>query len=278
MKIATQQFDIPADLQPYLESIWYCAGEGPETEISPVQCCLPTGMTELIFHLTSPRHTVKWQGEWQVFPDAFVVGVQTEYVNWRMPGGTILWRVTVKPEMFLSLFGQPLGDIADDFAEANDFFGAKLNDFIAHLKDNPSPDAAYEKTLHFIRKQVSAARIARERDYFPEAMQYIRFATGAQSVDDVCGKVFVGKRQLQRAFQDFVCVSPKTYGRVVRFKSAYDFVRQFPNASWSDVTYNFGYSDQSHFIRDFKQFTGENPTSFMSGFMPKAKMPFAVSV
>ena len=41
---------------------------------------------------------------------------------------------------------------------------------------------------------------------------------------------------------------------------------------------HFGYADQSHFIRDFKTFTGENPTSFMSGFAPQNRTPFAISI
>lgn len=278
MKIITRQFDIPADLHPYLDSIWYCAGEGPASEISPVHSCLPTGMSELIIHLTPQRHHVKWRGEWMEFPEAFVVGVQTEFVNWKMTGGTVMLGITIKPEMFGALFNRPVGEVAGNYAEVNDFFGSSLNGFIESLKDDPDAASALQKTTAFFRGQVNKVKKEQERSYLPEALQFIRYSTGAQSVDDVCGKVFVGKRQLQRAFQDFIGVSPKTYGRLVRFKSVYNFVQQYPQATWTDITYHFGYADQSHFIRDFKHFAGENPTTFLSGFLPKMNMPFALSI
>lgn len=277
MKITTRHFDIPTDLQPYLDSIWYCAGEGPETEMSAVHSCVPTGMCELIIHLTPQKHYVKWRGGWTIFPDAFLVGVQTEHVHWKMPGGTTLLGITIKPEVFKALFNRSVGDLADDYAEVNDFFGPALNGFIQWLKADPAPETAAQKTSEFFRNRVNAVELAQVHNYLPEAMQYIRFSTGAQSVDEVCDKVFVGKRQLQRAFLDCIGVSPKKYGRVVRFNSAYNFVQQYPKATWTDITYQFGYADQSHFIRDFKQFAGENPTAFMSGFAPQLKTPFALS-
>ena len=31
---------------------------------------------------------------------------------------------------------------------------------------------------------------------------------------------------------------------------------------WSDVSFLAGYYDQSHFIKNFKEFTGENPSDY----------------
>lgn len=278
MKINLQQFDIPADLKPYLGSIWFCAGDGPETEMSPVQSCLPTGMVELIVHLTPPRHIVNWDDEWTVFPEAIVVGLQTEPVRWRMPGGTVMMGITIKPEVFYTLFNRQISELADNYADVNDFLGNQLEGFIENLKAVSEPEAARQEVFGYFRERIHSNITSCQRNYLPEAIQYIREATGLQSVDDVCGKVFVGKRQLQRAFQDYVGISPKTYGRIVRFRSAFNFVHQYPQASWADVTYHFGYADQSHFIRDFKQFTGKNPTSFLSTFTLESNIPFALSV
>ncbi|MBK7935653.1 MAG: AraC family transcriptional regulator [Lewinellaceae bacterium] len=279
MKFITENFPIPADLKPYLGSIWYFEAEGPETEISPVQYCLPTGMIELIIHVKPPLHSVKWRGQWTVFPEAFIAGVQTEHVAWWAPGGTTIMGIHIKPEAFMKLFGHPAGELAENYADVSQFLGSELDGFIEQLKSNPQPYNIFRESVQYFRHRAKLADSRKEqRPYFPEAMEHIRVATGAQSIEDLAGKVFVGKRQLQRAFQEHLGISPKTYGRIIRFKSAYDFVQQFPQASWVDVTYQFGYSDQSHFIRDFKEFTGENPTSFMSAYTPQQDTPFALNI
>ena len=48
MKISTQHFAVPADLQPYVDSFWYVECNGTEAQISPHQYCLATGLVELI--------------------------------------------------------------------------------------------------------------------------------------------------------------------------------------------------------------------------------------
>ena len=36
-----------------------------------------------------------------------------------------------------------------------------------------------------------------------------------------------------------------------------------PDTTWSDVVHASGYYDQSHFIRNFKAFTGEGPGGYL---------------
>jgi AraC-like DNA-binding protein len=57
-------------------------------------------------------------------------------------------------------------------------------------------------------------------------------------------------------------LSPKTYQRIIRFRNAYSKIRSASGGqiSWTQLSYSCGYSDQAHFVRDFRDFTGEVPT------------------
>jgi transcriptional regulator GlxA family with amidase domain len=92
----------------------------------------------------------------------------------------------------------------------------------------------------------------------------IRQFGGRVSTEELSKKVFVCERQLQRAFRENFGISPKTYSRLVRFNRASTLLKKPGRLNWADVTYSCGYADQAHFIRDFKAFSGSNPTALIS--------------
>jgi AraC-like DNA-binding protein len=50
--------------------------------------------------------------------------------------------------------------------------------------------------------------------------------------------------------------------RIVRFQSALQHLIGSHTDSLTDITYRAGYYDQAHFIREFKEFTGQVPSHF----------------
>ena len=277
MKITTRHYGVPADLQPYVDSFWYAEAEGPQSEISSWQYCLATGLIEMIIHVT-PTFTHKGilAGRSVEFPETFIGGIHVEPVLFKMRGGTGMFGISCKPETFVTLFNLPIGELVDSYAELRPFFGKSIGDLAEQIKVASTNECRAQIATAFFRQR-AALHARRDRFYYSEAMQYIRMASGQHSVDDLCGKVFVGKRQLQRSFQDNIGISPKTYGRIVRFKGAYDYVQRNPHTTWTEISYHFGYADQSHFIRDFKEFTGENPRSFLAGCVPQQNTPLALA-
>ncbi len=50
------------------------------------------------------------------------------------------------------------------------------------------------------------------------------------------------------------------YARIARFHKAYRIIENTPIVSWADLAYEAGYYDQTHFIKDFKEFARLTPT------------------
>jgi AraC-like DNA-binding protein len=72
----------------------------------------------------------------------------------------------------------------------------------------------------------------------------------------------LSSRQLQRQFQDVVGVTPKTLARAIRFEEIRRRLMFAPDQSLTDLAYEFGYTDQAHFIRDFKELADRTPGEF----------------
>jgi transcriptional regulator GlxA family with amidase domain len=71
----------------------------------------------------------------------------------------------------------------------------------------------------------------------------------------------VGERQLENLFKKYIGLSPKFYSRIIRFNYIFSLVRE-NHQSWSGLAYEASFFDQSHFIRNFRDFTGENPSDY----------------
>jgi AraC-like DNA-binding protein len=71
-------------------------------------------------------------------------------------------------------------------------------------------------------------------------------------------------RQLQRQFDETTGVSPKTLARTIRFEAIRERLMFDPNANLTELAYEFGYTDQAHFIKDFRAFTDKTPSEFVN--------------
>ena len=81
-----------------------------------------------------------------------------------------------------------------------------------------------------------------------------------RTVSEVAYKLNISKRQLERVFLKNVGISPKKFSRIVRLNAA---IKRFKKAdSLTALTYEAGYFDPSHLIRDFREFTGLSPKAF----------------
>ncbi len=49
----------------------------------------------------------------------------------------------------------------------------------------------------------------------------------------------------------------------MRFNEILKNVNEKGPMKWTDIAYQFGYSDQSHFIKEFKNFSGFSPEAFI---------------
>jgi AraC-like DNA-binding protein len=84
-------------------------------------------------------------------------------------------------------------------------------------------------------------------------------------VADLVERTRVNKRQLQRLFSQYVGVSPKAVIQRYRLNDAADHLLTHPTTDVTRVAVEYGYFDQSHFIRDFKETVGETPSRFAKG-------------
>ncbi len=262
MNVRYQEYPPSAVLQPFVDCFWYKSFEADSPEESALQSCLPLGTAEIIFLAKGNYCHVRTDNQWELLPNAYVVGIYKDTVLWKATGNVLKFGIRLKPESFLQLFKIPAASLFNTFTDLDVFFGREIN----RLADQIFEQSDVETLIHiaetFLRNQLRHMKA--ERNYALEASQLIRQSKGSITIESLSENVYISKRQLERSFKDYFGTSPKTYLRIIRFRNAYQYVQQEETTPrWIDVTHHFGYADQAHFIRDFKEFTGDVPTSIL---------------
>jgi AraC-like DNA-binding protein len=163
------------------------------------------------------------------------------------------------------------GRAAAFFAEPlHELFGktARLDELIA-----PS---AIERTLdQVVTAPDHAARIASLQQLLLErlrarsadrvvsaAVSAIDSARGSVRIGELARSLDLSRDRLEKRFRLAVGSSPKQLANILRMKNAIELHRA--GASLTEAALEAGYFDQSHFIRDFRLFTGEAPSRFFT--------------
>lgn len=78
----------------------------------------------------------------------------------------------------------------------------------------------------------------------------------------------IGLRRLQQRFKNEIGISPKLFMRTLRINVAIEQMKIKPMPLLTQLALEHNYFDQTHFIKDFKQFTGLSPTTFLKSINP----------
>ncbi len=84
-----------------------------------------------------------------------------------------------------------------------------------------------------------------------------------KALKDIQSEMKISERSLERLIKQYVGISPKVYSRIVRFQSGLQALRKNDFRTLTEVAYQKEFFDQSHFIREFRTFTGMNPKQYL---------------
>jgi AraC-like DNA-binding protein len=89
------------------------------------------------------------------------------------------------------------------------------------------------------------------------------------SLANTAGKLIPAEfsgRHVQRLCVKYLGIAPKLLVRISRYQKTLHIMNMDPSVNLSDLAVEMGYSDQSHFIKEFKKFQKMTPVEFLSQF------------
>lgn len=163
--------------------------------------------------------------------------------------------IRFKPAGAAIFFDFPLHELTDAAEALTSFWrdpAKRLLDAI-QLKDAAGRIRALEAIL--IRQLHTAGR---EHDALIRTAVSLMQTNSYLAVAELANNLNLSERQLERRFQQEVGLTPKLFMRIMRFQRG---IKQWREDNTSGALLN-EYYDQSHFIRDFKAFSGLTPSEY----------------
>ncbi|MFI6508002.1 helix-turn-helix domain-containing protein [Streptosporangium sp. NPDC050855] len=186
-----------------------------------------------------------------------VAGVVTGDHREVLTGSGVVVGSRFHPAGFRPFLGAPLSTISGRFTPVSEIFGPGADAIV------PAVLAARDEEAVRVVEEFLLARLP-PRD--PVAEEVARLVAGVLDdpgitrVDRLAALHGLSVRRLQRLFNDYVGVSPKWVIRRYRIHEAAE--RAGPDTDWPRLAAELGYSDQSHFVRDFGSVVGMSPAAY----------------
>jgi len=86
---------------------------------------------------------------------------------------------------------------------------------------------------------------------------------GVGDMEMLASSFRISERQLERRFKKQVGVPLKRYERISRFELALNRLATVEYSELTSLAFELGYTDQSHFIKEFQEFAGMSPYNFV---------------
>lgn len=183
-----------------------------------------------------------------------VVLSQKEPKTFLMPPQSCIFGIRFYPSAFTSIFKVPVNELPENFASFEEIVPGKtvslLSEQLIDTKDIYSKKEVFEEfIISFLARNelVFDNRLLNSLHLIYENKGMLAIEKGL--------KEGVSSRQLRRLFAHYLGHSPRDFSKIIQIQSTIQGMHK-PGFSFWD----FGYYDQSHFIREMKKFTSFVPT------------------
>ncbi|KAA3636906.1 MAG: AraC family transcriptional regulator [Calditrichaeota bacterium] len=247
-------------LSRFIKEFWMIDSQG-SSKINREKI-IPDGYPEMIFHYKSPLIAII-KGEKIIQEKFLIAGQIKDHFFLENQGEYGMFGIKLQPYTLRNLLGIDMSDYTDKVLTITDEQMKNLNS----LKEVAVGSQAFDDKIADIEKILITLLDCDSEPHPGElAVQIIIEHNGLVTIEQLLDKVSLNERALERYFKTYVGLSPKFFCRIIRFASIFRLVTQ-DKIDWADVSYRAGFYDQSHFIKNFKEFTGEEPSVY--GFNKK---------
>jgi AraC-like DNA-binding protein len=248
----------PIELAEYIQFFWVLEGSA-STQKPFHHRVLAESAPEWIFYCKGQFEVYGTGTGQQKTPLSCLSGQMQNFKKLYTSSDFCLFGVYLFPYAIPAIFGLPAHELSDQTVDTRTLLG--LEGQVLEQKIYEAPD--YNRRAVFISQFILKQLVKSKETQSPvfTSIRKILFSSTALSIPALADDCFLSRRQFERKFIHYAGYSPKQFQRIARFNAVVKGFEKQPG-SLTELAQNCGYYDQSHFIHDFRLFSGYSPKSF----------------
>ncbi len=224
------------------------------------QTIVPDGCMEMVFHYGDLYKQYRENTESFIQPRCFVIGQLTQPLVIEPTGKTGIFSIRFHPEGFSSFATLSIKEMENTPVSLEILFGERGLELEQFVLKKQSIAERIQHVESFLRTQLT--HVTTIDRIVKSTTETILTAHGQLPIIELTKRLEVSRRQLERKFSKAIGLSPKQLSKIIRLQAVLKMVIRKEFTSFTALAYEGDYYDQAHFIKDFKEFTGQTPKEF----------------
>lgn len=202
------------------------------------------GCIDIFFELDQPQHN-------------FIMGFSEKYTEFPLSNSFHYIGIRFLPAAFPLLSGIDASELTNRYEHLKDVLPSTSHFITDHFGFHISLEEARNKLDEYFLGFWSKTGLRTDKRLY-HALKIIVENSGTINIETGLD-IGISPRQLRRLFKFYVGDTAKTFSKVVRFQHILRAKPSVQSLRENKLFYDIGYYDQSHFIKDFKNFYGTTP-------------------
>ena len=222
----------------------------------------PSGFCSMIFNSGDNYFLQNKKYEKLQVPKQFISGQSIYSYKLFLDGNVSIAGIVFKPAGLATLFNLPVYEYTEERIDLSKIFNPSIIERIAtQLKKTIDSKQKAKLLESFLLEQYEKNKP--QPDFIDQAANLIVEKNGLMHINELLENIYMSRRNFERKFFKKVGLSPKYYARIRRIGYLLNQIAGKKKVDWSEALNECEFYDQSHFIKDFIEFTGRTPQQYL---------------
>jgi AraC-like DNA-binding protein len=256
-----QRYNPCDELAPFIECYFIWDSESIFVENLIVESP-PSGFCSIVFNCGDQYYLQNKKYTNLLVPQQFVAGQSIYSYKLFLKGHISQAGIVLKPAALATLFNLPTYQYTEERIDLIHIFPTVAINRYRKMLVTTSQALEKVKVLEAFMLHHFQANDPKP-DFIDKAANLIVSKNGMLTVTEMMEDIYMSRRNFERRFFKKVGLSPKYYARIRRMAHLFNQMAGKHKVNWPLLLGECDHHDQSHFIKDFLEFTGRTPQQYL---------------